>query len=178
LPDSQPDFLPLAVKTAICHTVTYALTGVLALNALHYGDFVNRLESGMRSSTSVWVLLGPVFQPLRGVLFATVFYPLRSVLFGRRSGWLIMSWMLIAFGILGTLVTASGSLQGVFFSSGSPLLHLRGWLEIVPQAVLLSVLLCVWVDHPKVQGLNWLLGGLFAVCLALPALSALRHHWR
>lgn len=171
MPGRQPGFLSLAAKTAVCHTLTYTLVGLLTFYLLHHTAFMSGPGSRLEPARRLWVLL--VFQPLRGVLFSTVFYPLRSVLFGQRFGWLVMGWMLVAFGILGTFAPASGSLEGLIFSTTSPLAQLRGWLEIVPQAVLLSILLCVWVDHPAWKGLTWLFWGLFAACMALPVLGAL-----
>jgi hypothetical protein len=44
----------------------------------------------MRQTDEPIVMAGPLFQPIRGLLFAVAFYPLRSVLFGRKNGWLAM----------------------------------------------------------------------------------------
>jgi apolipoprotein N-acyltransferase len=51
--------------------------------------------------------------------------------------------------------------------------QLRGWLEIVPQAVLLSALLCYWLNHSEKKWLNWLLGILFFIMLAMSVLGLL-----
>ena len=51
--------------------------------------------------------------------------------------------------------------------------QLKGWLEIVPQALLLSALLCYWVNHAEKKWLNWLLGVLFCIAMALPVLGLL-----
>jgi hypothetical protein len=51
--------------------------------------------------------------------------------------------------------------------------QITGWLEIVPQAILLSALLCYWVNHPEKKWLNWVLGILFFVAMALPVLGLL-----
>ncbi len=50
---------------------------------------------------------------------------------------------------------------------------MRGWLEVVPQALLLSALLCYWVNHPEKKWLNWLLGILFLIAMAMPVLGLL-----
>ncbi|MGC2662378.1 MAG: hypothetical protein WA324_30810 [Bryobacteraceae bacterium] len=47
-------------------------------------------------------MAGPLLQPIRGLIFALVFYPLRACLFERRNGWLLMSKILVALGILST----------------------------------------------------------------------------
>src|SRR6185369_11999582 len=100
--DSRVRFLTLAAKTVVCHTITYFIMGFLAFKFLHYADVINRADSGMKPTTSLWVTLGAPLQVLRGVLFAAVFYPFRERFFGRKDRWLLMSWVLIGIGILGT----------------------------------------------------------------------------
>lgn len=51
--------------------------------------------------------------------------------------------------------------------------QLRGWLEIVPQALLLSALLCYWVNHSSKKWLNWFLGIAFFIVMTLPILGLL-----
>lgn len=164
--NSQPRFLPLAAKTIVSHTLTYILMGILAFHFLHYAEAFARPNSGMRPITDPWVMAGPLFQPLRGLVFALVFYPFRSLLFGKRHGWLLMAWMLIAIGILSTFAPASGSIEGMIYTLAPVRGQLLGWLEIVPQALLLSALLCYWVNHPK-KWLTWMLSILFALMMAL-----------
>jgi hypothetical protein len=133
--------LTLAAKTVVSHTLTYFVRGALAFHFLHYADFINKPNSGMRPMTSPLVMLGPALQIVRGVLFVAVLYPLREILFERRNGWLLISWMLIGVGILGTLAAPPGSLEGFIYTTVPLGLQVRGYLEIVPQALLLSALL-------------------------------------
>jgi hypothetical protein len=169
----QPRFLPLAGKTIVCHTITYFVMGALAAHYLHYGEEFAKPDSGMRQITDPMVMAGPLFQPLRGVVFASVFYPLRSILFGKKHGWLVMAWILIAVGILSTFGPASGSIEGMIYTPTPIRYQLRGWLEVVPQALLLSALLYYWVNHAEKKWLNWLLGIVFFVMMALPILGLL-----
>jgi hypothetical protein len=174
--DSQPRFLPLVAKTVVCHTITYFLMGALAYHFLHYADFINSPNSGMRPITSLWVMLGPPMQVFRGVLFASVFFPLRTLLFGRKNGWLLMAWILIGIGILGTFAAPAGSLEGFIYTTTPFWMQVRGYLEIVTQALLLSVLLSYWVNHPEKKWLTWTLTVLYAVAIALPLLGLLAQH--
>jgi hypothetical protein len=57
----------------------------------------------MRPTSDRWVMAGPLFQPVRGVVFALAFYPFRDVLFAERGGWLRMWWLLVALGTFGLL---------------------------------------------------------------------------
>jgi len=169
----QPSFLAVTAKTMVCHTITYFVIGALAAHFLNYADVFARPESGMRQITDPWIMAGPLFQPLRGLIFALVFYPLRECLFGKKYGWLLMGWMLIALGILSTFGPASGSIEGMIYTRMPIRFQLRGWLEVVPQALLLSALLCYWVNHPGKKWLNWLLGVLSFIMMAMPILGLL-----
>ena len=172
---NPPDvrFLSLSAKTIVCHTLTYFFMGVLASHFLHYDEIMSRPGSGLRPMTDPWIMAGPLFQPVRGLIFASVFCPLRQCLFGRKYGWLLMGWMLVAIGILSTFAAADGSMEGMIYTTNPILGQLRGWLEVVPQALLLSALLCYWVNHPNRPWLNRLLGILFFVMMALPVLGLL-----
>jgi hypothetical protein len=169
----QIRFPGLAARTIVCHSLTYLLMGALAAHFLNYAAQMARPESGMRSFTSPWVMAGPLLQPIRGLIFALVFYPLRTCLFGRKYGWLLMFWMLVGLGMLSTFGPASGSVEGMIYTPVPILSQLRGWIEVVPQALLLSALLCYWVNHSDKRWLNWLLGIVFFVAMALPVLGLL-----
>ncbi len=170
-PPPQPRFTGLAAKTVVCHTVTYFVMGALAYHFLHYADWINKPNSGMRPTTSLAVLFGPALQVFRGILFASIFWPFRETLFGRRHGWLLMAWMLIGIGILGTFAAPPGSLEGFIYTTTPAGAQFRGYLEIVPQALLLSALLCWWVRHSGRRWVGWTLGTLYGVCVLLPVLA-------
>jgi hypothetical protein len=177
MPELQPRFLPLAAKTVVCHTLTYMLMGALAAHFLHYEQIFNQPNSGLRPFNSVLITLGAPLQIFRGILFASVFYLFREQLFGRANGWLRMAWMLIGIGILGTFAAPGGSLEGYIFTTTPILTQMRlGYLEVVPQALLLSALLCYWINRPQ-KWLNWTLAILYFLCVALPiaGLLAPRH---
>lgn len=169
--DSQPRFLPLAARTVACHSITYMIMGALAYHFLHYADFINNPCSGMRPITSLWMILGVPLQVFRGVLFASVFYFFREQLFGRKNGWLLMAWLLIGIGILGTFAAPAGSLEGFIYTTTPVWMQVRGYLEIVTQALLLSALLCYWVNQAEKKWMNWTLGVVYFVCVGLPLLS-------
>ena len=168
----EPRLLELTIKTIVAHTLSYFLMGLLAFNLLHYAEayVTGALAGYMRPTTDRLVMAGPLFQPIRGVVFALAFYPLRSVLFGRKNGWLIMWWTLVALGILSTFGPAPASIEGVIYTQ-LPFPGWRDYVEIVPQALLLSGILFYWVQHPEKKWLSWVLGILFFVFMALPAIG-------
>jgi hypothetical protein len=172
-------FPELFVKTAIAHSITYMFMGVIAATAMNYREAFARPEVAcyMRQLNDPWVMAGPLFQPLRGLIFALALYPLRSLLFGRKCGWAILWWLLVALGILGTFGPAAGSLEGMVYMTAKPLAQMMGYLEVVPQAFLLSVILCYWINHPK-KWLNWTLGVMFFLIMALPVLGLLTRNYQ
>ena len=60
------------LKSVILHTVTYFLAGLIAANLFHYAGLfaIPSMAGFMRPYDGVWVMIGPLFQPLRGILFA------------------------------------------------------------------------------------------------------------
>ena len=84
-----------------------------------------------------------------------------------------MAWMLIAIGILGTFAAPGGSLEGFIYTTTPVWMQVRGYLEIVPQALLLSTLLFCWVRHPGKQWLTTALTSLYVLCVAPPILGLL-----
>jgi len=173
--DNQPSLLSLTARTIVVHSITYFLMGLLASTLLGYAESFARpwMACWMRQTDDPIVMAGPLFAPLRGVIFALAFYPLRETLFGRKNGWLIMWWLLVALGILSTFGPAPGSIEGMVYTIIPISQQLTGWLEVIPQALLLSVILFYWVNHPEKRWLNWLLGAIFVVMLLLPALGLL-----
>ena len=171
----QPTFAELALKTIVVHTVTYFVCGLLAFTLLdyerHFAD--PNVHILMRQTNEPMVMAGPLFQPIRGLLFAIAFFPLRSVLFGQKRGWLAMWLMLVMVGILSTFGPCPGSVEGMIYTVFPIGLQLFGMSEVLAQSLLLSVILCYWVDHPQKQWLTWLLILAFCLVLVLPALGLL-----
>jgi len=89
---APPTFAGLAAKTIVVHTVTYFVMGILAATVLNFAERFSRPEMAcwMRQLGDPLIMAGPLFQPLRGLVFALAFYPLRESLFGKKNGWLIL----------------------------------------------------------------------------------------
>lgn len=168
-------FPVLLGKTVVIHTVTYFLVGIMAFTVFDYGThFASPELAGlMRQTDDPLVRAGPLFQPIRGVLFALAFYPLREVVFGRPRGWLAMWAVLVLVGIFSTFGPAPGSVEGLIYTRLPLGLQLGGLVEVLLQSLLLSVGLFLWVRHPGRRWLNGVLVAAFLVVMALPALGLL-----
>ncbi len=165
----------LTVKAVIVHTITYFVAGVLAYTLGDYGTTFSQppLSYSMRPTSDPWVMAGPLFQPVRGVIFALAFYPLRKALFAERSGWLTLWWLLLALGVLSTFGPAPGSVEGLIYTVLPPLAQMLGLWEVLLQSFLLSVVLFYWVNHPGKQWLSWTLGIVFSILMILTLLGLL-----
>jgi hypothetical protein len=173
--NNRPSLLELSVKTILVHTITYMLMGVLASTFMNYEEkyALPWMVCWIRQFGDPILTAGPLFQPIRGLVFALALYPLREVLFGKKNGWLVLWWLLVALGILSTFGPAPGSIEGMIYTVIPIASQLRGWLEIVPQALLLSAGLCYWVNHPEKRWLNWVMGIVFVIAVLLPVLGLL-----
>jgi len=165
----------LTMKTIVVHTVTYFIAGILAYNINDYKTLYAQppLSYIMRPTTDRLVMAGPLFQPIRGVIFALAFYPLRSVLFETRRGWLVLWWLLLALGVFSTFGPAFGSVEGLIYTTLPPRAQLLGLWEVLLQSFLFSFLLFYWVDQPQKRWLRWTMGVAFVIVLLLPVLGLL-----
>lgn len=167
--NTQPRFAQLAIATIVVHTVTYFIVGILALWLLHYGDlFASPDMAGMmRPTTDPLVMAGPLFQPLRGFVFAVALYPLREVVFARPRGGLVLWGLFVALGIVSTFGPAPGSIEGLVYTVISVPHQLRGLIEVVVQAGLLAFGVVYWVTHPEKRWLHRLMTAAFVLVIVL-----------
>lgn len=159
----------------VVHTVTYVVVGLPASTLMDYRSAFTRPDMAcwMRPFSDPILMAGPLFQPIRGLVFALVIYSLREVIFGRKYGWLRLGWVLVALGIIGTFGPAPGSLEGLVFTVIPVREQLKGYFEVVPQALLLAFCLVYWVEHPRNRALTWVMAVAFAASIALPLLGLL-----
>lgn len=145
-------------KSAIVHTATYLIFGMFAFYGFDYTeDFSSGLLAGyMRPATEPIIMLGPVFQPIRGALFGIVFYLLADILFTQNLGWLKMWVMLIIIGILSPFGPSPGSIEGAIYTRLSyPSLYSYTLVEVYGQALTLAVGVYFWVRNPRNRWVGW-----------------------
>ena len=172
--NSNIRFLPLVVKTIIIHYLTYLLIGFSAFILLDYTTQFAKpfMACWMRPVNDPLVMAGPLFQPIRGFVFALVFFPLRSVIFERKHGWLLMFWVLVALAIISTFGAAPGSIEGLIYTKIPIIDQLKGLIKVVLQAFLLSLILWYWARNGK-RWLDILMGVVFFFAFSLPLLGLL-----
>jgi len=146
------EFLIFAGKVALVHTVTYFVFGLIMSNLFDYGRIFQReiIRDFMRPIDSSSAFLGPLVQPIRGLLFALGLWPIRRAIVESRRGWLILWGIFVTFGILGTPAAASSSLEGVIYSKLPLWYHLIGLPEILLQTLTFSLIL-VWWERRRYQ---------------------------
>ncbi|KYF56109.1 hypothetical protein BE08_07770 [Sorangium cellulosum] len=171
----RPKLLDVMVKTLVTHSVTYMVMGLLASSILDYTRLFaeSSLSLMMRPTSDPWVMVGPLLQPLRGVMFGVVFHVLRGPLFERKNGWMAMWLTLVVLGIFGTFGPAPGSMEGMIYTVFPPSVHLRGLPEVVLQSLLLSLILVHWVNNPQQRWLHRVMWIAFAILMSLPILGLL-----
>jgi hypothetical protein len=165
----------LTCKSLILHTVTYFLAGLVAANVFHYAGLfaIPSLAGFMRPYDDIWVMVGPLFQPLRGMLFALAFYPLYESLFSKKTGWLTIWGLLVIIGIFSTYGPAPASIEGMLYTQVPLWAHLRGLPEVLLQSLAYSLMLYYWVNHPEKRWITWVLVIMFCFLMAFPILGLL-----
>lgn len=165
----------LTLKTVVVHTITYFVAGLLAYTLGGYEKTFSQppLSYLMRPTSDPLVMAGPLFQPIRGIIFASALYPLRNILFAERRGWLILWWLLFALGVLSTFGPSPGSVEGLIYTIIPPRSQILGLWEVLLQSLLFSVVLFYWINHPEKRWLKWTLGIVFSIVMILPVLGLL-----
>jgi hypothetical protein len=169
----NPTRLGVIARTCVVHTVTYFAAGLMAMALF---DYTRRFQEPplsllMRPTSDPLVAGGSLFQPLRGVLFGLVFWLIRDSVFARPGGWLT-AWAVVAIiGIVNPFGPAPGSIEGLIYTKIPISIQLAGLSEIVVQSLLLAVITCYWVNHPRKKWLTRTLVTLFPIVLILSALG-------
>lgn len=175
LPTSSgpPSCLGVVLRTCVVHTVTYFAAGLVAYFALDYSRRFEQppLSLLMRPTSDPLVAAGPLFQPIRGLLFGFVFWWMRDRIFGRPRGWLIAWGVTALLGIVNTFGPSPGSIEGLIYTRIPVAMQLGGLGEVIAQSALLAALTCYWVNHPRTRWLSIVLITLGVLVLLLSGLG-------
>jgi hypothetical protein len=139
-------FWPFAGKVIVLHTLTYILFGIIFFHVNDYASTMGVAEGSehMRRTTSLWVYMGPLFQPIRGLLYAIALFPFRRILLEQKHGWLALWGLLMVVGILSTSGPNPGSIEGIVYTRVPLLVHLRYSAEVYLQTLSFAWLLVRW----------------------------------
>jgi hypothetical protein len=172
---NSTSFTSVTVKTALVHTVTYFLVGLLSFIFLDYtAKYADPTVSQlMRQTNDPLVAAGPAFQLVRGFLFGIVFYALRDLVFPNKRGWLILWLVLVVVGILAPFAAAPSSIEGMLYTVLPMWFHFANFPEIFIQSALLAWLTHYWVNHSEKKSLGWVMGGITVIVVLMSLLGAL-----
>jgi hypothetical protein len=172
----EPSPASIMIKTAVTHTVTYFIMGVLSFVLLDYQRLYaeTSLRFIMRQTTEPLVMAGPLFQPIRGLVFGIAFVVRRRSFFGQNKGWLSIWVVLVCLSILGTFGPSPASIEGMIYTILPLRLHLIGLPEVLLQSFLLSFVVFEWVSNPEKTWLRRTMWSLFVFVLLFSSLGLLR----
>lgn len=161
-------------RVTLVHFLSYSLVGALffflKLNVIVYYELnpdtaIRGYQELFRTTNSVWVAAGPLFQILRGLLFGLVLYPFREILIRRKWGWLYLWALFLVLALFSTIGPGPGSIEGLIYTH-VPLNHhlLTPWEGMV-QTLLFSLLL-IWWEKSSSKRLTLILVIISATVLA------------
>lgn len=167
----------IVIKTTVVHTVTYFVAGALAYAFFDYKSLWDEpvFNVYMKRMDDPVLMAGPLFQPIRGVLFGVVFYLLRREYFGRTCGWLTIWVALVVLGMLSTFGPAPGSIEGLIYTTipfGAQ--FGGGSIETLAQALSFSFVVFYWVRRPEKRWLTGVLTAAFLLVLAFSIMGLLQ----
>ncbi len=140
-------------RVTLVHFLTYSLVGALffflGINMIVY--YENNPDSIMmayreifRSTDSVLVAAGPLFNIIRGLVFGLVLYPFREILIRRKWGWVYLWALFLVLAQFSTIGAGPGTFEGLIYTKVPLKYHLITPLEGMLQTLLFSLLLIRW----------------------------------
>ena len=145
--NQQFNFSTFFWRISASHIVTYFLMGIIASNLLDYKEIFDGSEL-YRAYDSPWIAAGPALQVFRGLIFSLVLWYFKEGFLYRRFGWIRLWGLLVGLCILSTTAAAPGSVEGFIYTTTPVLDQMKGYLEVVPQVGLFSLIVCLWYEKP------------------------------
>ena len=129
------------IKVIFAHVLTYTLCGMIFMNLFNYEPFFE--QDGWRSLDSIIVGLAPVFQIIRGILYAIVFLFIRDTIYS-KYGVLKLYVLMVIIGIFNIPEPVSNSIEGFIYRIPTEPLNvlIGGTLEILTQNLLFCIIVC------------------------------------
>lgn len=137
-------------RVTASHMITYFIMGLIAISFLDYENaFQNPpLSYLMKPVDSPSVALGPALQVFRGLVFSIAIWFFKDSFLFKEYGWLKLWGLLVGLSILSTVGASPGSIEGFIYTTIPFQTQLKGYLEVLPQTLLFSLLVYFWYDRP------------------------------
>ena len=103
----------------------------------------------MKPATSPAVAAGPALQLIRGVIFSLALWPFRNIFLNSKYGWFKLWGLLVGLSILSTTAAGPGSVEGYIYTTIPVKQQIAGYLEVLPQTFLFSIIVYYWYKNPK-----------------------------
>ena len=147
---SNLNFSTFFWRVTASHMITYFIMGIIAYTVLDYRSAFETppLSNLMRPVDSAWVALGPALQVFRGLVFSMALWFFKENFLFNKYGWLKLWGLLIGLSIMSTVGAAPGSIEGFIYTTIPFHTQLKGYLEVLPQTLLFSLLVYFWYDRP------------------------------
>ena len=130
------------------HMITYFVMGIIAANLLNYQEVFNSSET-LRDYDSPWIPAGPGLQVIRGLIFSLALWYFKESFLYQKYGWLKLWGLIVGLSILSTAAAPPGSIEGFIYTTIPVVDQIKGYIELVPQTGLFSVLVFYWYERPK-----------------------------
>lgn len=149
------EILGFIIKSMVAHTITYFVFGFLASTLFDYNEIwqLPIMDEVYRDIDSQIVAIGPMLQPLRGLIYAIVLLPFRKTILEMKNGWLTIWGLFIGLAILGTFAAAPLSIEGIIYTNYSAKIHLIGIPEIFGQSLCYSIIWFFWARKSEKKGI-------------------------
>jgi hypothetical protein len=149
---------------------TYFLIGIIAYFLFDYENLFSAdiLQYYMKPTSSSWVVLGPLLQIFRGLIFSIVLWPFRTIILGTKAGWLKLWGLLLGLAILSTSGPSPGSIEGMIYTQIPVKTQILYLPETIIQTALFSWIVVVWYKKPTL-----FMNIFFAILLSLITFFAL-----
>lgn len=130
------------------HMITYVIMGIIAASLLNYKEVFDSSES-LRAYDSPWIPAGPALQVIRGLIFSLALWNFKDCFLYQKNGWLKLWGLIVGLSILSTAAAPPGSIEGFIYTTIPVVDQIKGYVELVPQTGLFSVLVFYWYERPK-----------------------------
>jgi len=130
------------------HMITYSIMGIIAASFLNYQEVFNSSET-LRDYDSPWIPAGPALQVIRGLIFSLALWYFKESFLYQKYGWLKLWGLIVGLSILSTAAAPPGSIEGFIYTTIPVVDQIKGYIELVPQTGLFSVLVFYWYKRPK-----------------------------